>query len=214
MFWMGGDFSANRKRSLDAWQRLGFQPRVILEKDIYEMASRAEIDLHPGFRFLTAVHKSDYLRSQFMYRYGGLYSDIKPPPARIFSRSLKAVRREVSFAGYREVGFHGVPPACGDTVRRNWRKLAGNGHFYFQPGTEFAREWVARVNRALDLKIEALANDAHLKLERFPIRNGSTITSYPFRWAEIHGEIFQPLQAEFGYPAVLLLPRPVVKDYI
>lgn len=211
---MGGEFTANRQRSLDAWAAVGFQPRLISESDISEMATRGEINLHPGFKFLTAVHKSDYLRSQFMYRFGGLYSDIKPPPPRILSKTLGAIKRGASFAGYREVGYNGVPPACGDTVRKNWRKLAGNGHFYFQPGTDFAREWMIRVNRALDLKMEALANDAHLGLERFPTRNGSSVETYPFRWAEIHGEIFQPLQAEFGYPATLVLPPPVVKDYI
>jgi hypothetical protein len=214
MFWMGGEFSANRQRSLDGWKDLGFSPRLLLESDIFAMSRRGEIQLHHGFRFLTAVHKSDYLRSQFMYRFGGLYSDIKPPPPRIVSKTVRTIRRGVSFAGYQEVGFNGVPPACGDAVRKHWRKLAGNGHFFFQPGTDFAREWFSRVNSALDVKLERLENDSHIGLERFPIRNGSNVETYPFRWAEIHGEIFQPLQAEFGYPAELLLPRPVVKGYI
>lgn len=211
---MGGPFNANRQRSLREWQKLGFEARVLSESDVYAMDRRGELDLHPGFKFLTAVHKSDYLRSEFMFRYGGLYSDIKPPPRGIFAKTVRAVKRGVPFAGYREVSFSGVPPACTLDVRKNWRRLAGNCHFYFQPGTIFARHWNERVQLALDDKIEALQDDQHLGLERFPTRDGSTLETYPFRWAEIHGEIFQSLQAEFDYPAELLLPRPVLKDYL
>jgi hypothetical protein len=36
-----------------------------------------EYPLHPAFKYLSYVHKSDYLRSYFMHFYGGGYADIK-----------------------------------------------------------------------------------------------------------------------------------------
>ena len=34
--------------------------------------------LHPAYKYLSLVHRSDYLRAYFMHYHGGGYSDIKP----------------------------------------------------------------------------------------------------------------------------------------
>jgi mannosyltransferase OCH1-like enzyme len=33
--------------------------------------------IHEGFKYLSGIHKSDYLRAYFLYHYGGGYHDIK-----------------------------------------------------------------------------------------------------------------------------------------
>ena len=214
LFWFGGPLTQNREDSVRAWKKLNLDVRVLGEEDLERLEKTSLLHLPSAFRFLSANHKSDYLRSQFMWRYGGLYSDIKPPPKLIEAALWRLNSSETTFAGYREIGIHGVPKVCPPHVRKNWRRLAGNGHFYFRAGSKFAFQWMNRVEQIINEKSGLLQNPRHLNLGRYPVSESEKIDSYPLRWAELQGEVFHSLQAEWNYPARLCLPRPILKDYL
>jgi hypothetical protein len=166
---------------------------------------RPEDPLHSAYNFLSSTHRSDYLRSYFMFHYGGGYADIKSLAWhwRPYLEALESDSVEIDFYGSPEQSPMGV--AGGEYLRPHYRSLVSNGAFIFRPHTPFAREWKARVARVLDAHLDlvlkrpgtyhprAVVTGIH-SYGRLDFRRGPR--GYPLRWAEIQGEIFHPLQFE------------------
>ena len=177
----------------------------LIDRDSLERWVSTDRPLHPAYEFLSSTHRSDYLRSYFMYHFGGGYADIKPFRWnwRPFFDELERDSDDVDFFGSPEQSKESV--AGGTEVQVHWRSLVSNCAFVFKPQTKFAAEWRQRVHQALDGHLAALrlhpgtyhpravASGIHsygwLDLRRGP-------RGYPLRWAEIQGEIFHKLQIE------------------
>ncbi|MDO4764116.1 MAG: capsular polysaccharide synthesis protein [Flavobacteriaceae bacterium] len=78
-FWTGdNEITENRKRCLDEMkEKIGY-PIVLITKDNLANYILPEHPLHKAYDFLSAVHKSDYLRAYFMHHYGGGTAILKP----------------------------------------------------------------------------------------------------------------------------------------
>ena len=50
---------------------------IFINKDNLSSWILKNAPLHEAYKFLSAVHKADYLRCYFMHNYGGAYSDVK-----------------------------------------------------------------------------------------------------------------------------------------
>lgn len=211
---MGGAPSPRRLKAIEDWRSLGLNVKLVTEEDALQLAHDRQIELHPGFERLSAVHKSDYLRSQFMFKFGGLYTDVKPPPPGVtvaFQNFLSSGRQA---AGYAEKNRRDVPRYCSRWVRLNWRRLAGNGYFAFTPHTDFALNWMERVSRVMDKHLVGLQDFDLPHLGRGPVFSEQRWNGYPLRWAELQGEVFHQLQADFRFPVGLSFPYPIVHDYL
>lgn len=145
--------------------------------------------LHPAYPYLSYVHRSDYLRCYFMTLIGGGYSDIKAP-TNAWQEFFDRVNDDpqVWAIGYPEKLTRDVSPVGGRLERdlkRNYRRLLGNGAYIFRPGTPFALAWLKEVNRRLD---------AHLpRLRRNPGGIWGDVPGYPIPWTGILGDVFHPL---------------------
>lgn len=94
-----------------------------------------EYPLHKAFEFLSAVHKSDYLRSYLLYHYGGGYSDVKHFHYDMlpFFKQLEEGPADKYAVGYHEISP--IYPTCvempGETacaeLKRNYLKIMGAG---------------------------------------------------------------------------------------
>lgn len=214
LLWMGGEITATRQKSIDKWRRKATSVQLVDLSDVHDLADTAGFTIHPCFKYLSANHKSDYLRSHLMLTVGGLYSDVKSPP-RMIQRSLRKFLQSPSFfAGHPELDIGGISPQSPVYVRENWRLLAGNTHFAFKPGTDFAAEWVHRVELKMDEHGSSLANWGQINPGRGPVDNDSKFDDYPIRWSELQGELFHKLQFDFDFPATLSLPRPSSRAYL
>lgn len=70
--------SPQRRHCLDTMNNnIGVPIELVTWKDL-DKYILPEHPLHPAFRYLSCVHKADYLRCYFMHFYGGGYADIKP----------------------------------------------------------------------------------------------------------------------------------------
>lgn len=206
--------SPNRTRSLSLWRRRNLDLNFVDTETLNTMVHRGLVSLHPGFEYLSANHKSDYLRAQFMLNFGGLYTDLKPPPVGIsFSLRVAAARKSSSFFGYRELSPGGVSARSAPEVRENWERLAGNGMFAFRKGSDFAEIWADRVEEVMDRHLPQLLRGKE-NLGRGPTEGDPAFTNYPIRWAELQGELFHQLQHDTGYPANLILPHPRMNRYL
>ena len=76
-FWFGPEMSDNRKKCFESIiQNSKVGVRLVTKHNLQEY-NLADSPIHPAFQYLSATHKSDYLRCYFMYHYGGGYTDIK-----------------------------------------------------------------------------------------------------------------------------------------
>jgi len=202
-FWTGDELlSKNRLYGLNCIKLLSGCKVILVDKNNLCDYIIPQFPLHDQYKNLSSTHKSDYLRSYFMYHYGGGYADIKPYG---FNWNLYFDLLEKSdkqFIGYPEQSFYDI--AGEDNIRMQWKKLVGNGFYIFKPKTEFAKEWFDKTNDVLDYHRE--------NLERFPgtyhpraIKSGIHDPSYgevykskgyPLEWNEILGRVFHKLQTE------------------
>lgn len=178
LFWTGeNEPNANRTESIQNIRRLQGDLEVIL-------ITPANLDqwlipghpLHDAYRGLSLVHRSDYLRSYFMFHHGGGYSDIKAHSAQ-WSPVYDALDRQPDLAmmGYRELAAEFTASPAGEVgraARRNYYRVPGQCAFIFRRRSALAGQWHASVNRLLDAKLEAVVANP----------GGSGATRRAIRW--------------------------------
>lgn len=206
VFWTGTDrMSRARKGALKTLQqRSGLGVEVIGPHSLDQWV-RTDQPLHPAYEYLSSTHRSDYLRSYFMYNFGGAYSDVKPVnwDWRSYLDSLESDSQDIDFYGSPETSEGSI--AGDEALKKQWQYLVSNCAFIFRPGSEFAQEWNLRVNQVLDMHLGRLRDHPGTYHPR-AVASGIHAYSwkdwnraprgYPLRWAEIQGEIFHQLQSE------------------
>lgn len=213
--WFSAGMSNRRAASVGQWRKAFGDNFILITGDnVEDFFESNGMTLHPGFKLLTANHKSDYVRSFLMFHLGGVYTDIKPLPY-FFKPSLMRFWASGSYlGGYGERNQGGVSLYCSEETRQGWRNLLGNGHFVMRAGSDFAHEWNRRVLLTLDSYLDLLREFGRLDLPRGPIPGSPEFEGYPLRWAALQGEIFHEVQKDFGFPGFKCLPRPRMRSYL
>ena len=214
IFWTGTNpLTPNRNRCLDTMKNTGLDVVFI---DTTTLDRYIKEPLHPAYKYLATHHKSDYLRCYFMHFYGGGYSDIKE----INDSWLPAVQELESnedkwICGYPEVGEYGIPviddPINNIMVRKNWKKIIGNGAFICKPNTLLTREWYSNLIQLMDLNLEKLKK--HPAKNIFETEENRRTSQYPLRWAEVQGMMFHPLIYKYQTHVLNTLPTISLKNY-
>lgn len=193
IFWTGdNEITPNRLRGIKSLEACcDVEVKLITPQNLHEYIKDEE-PLPEAFRYLSAVHKADFLRCYFMNFYGGGYADIKTY-RKSWKKAFETLERSDAYAiGYREVGFDGVANVgitnvcLKQDLKNYWRLLIGNGAYIFRPQTAFTREWYQEVKKRLEQYTELLKE--HPATDPY----GSN-EDYPIPWANILGEIFHPL---------------------
>ncbi|WP_417688647.1 hypothetical protein [Roseibium sp.] len=199
---------------------------------------KSEAPLHPAYEFLSAVHRSDYLRPYFMHHYGGGYADIKAtttswrPAFDLLDRSPDAFG-----IGYSEKSAKGVAHIHRHTLdgdyffrgepankyanllryrylRLRWRSLIGMCAYVFKPGTEFTSNWLQTVEKRLDalfpLLKERPASDPRQSSDT-PLAEGTL--PYPVPWSFLCADVIHPLVYQYRGRVLQGLPTPSFKNY-
>ena len=219
-FWFGPRMSWRRRRALAYLRaRSGVGHILIQEKNLEEWTN-GKPPLHATFPFLSATHKSDYLRTYFMLNHGGGYADVKPISFRWDSYFDKLDASDREFFGYPEFGPSGVAGDVSDPEA--WKKLVGACYYIFKPHGSFARAWMQRVHEILDENHEALRQHPGTIHPRaasggvFQPKNEeerTLKTGYPLEWTEINGQIFHPLQVSMPRTYAQELPAVRWRGY-
>lgn len=199
-FWFGPNMGRNRSNCLRSiLKNCGVKVNVIGQHNVNDWVVPG-YPLHSHFRHLSATHKADYLRSYFMYHYGGGYTDIKKCNYdwNIYFDILDKSNAE--YMGYKErspddIAF--VPN------KHLYESMIGCCQFIFKPKSKLAEEWITTADEIL--------NSVSNKLEKSPatddfpqavygtiINNkGLIYEDYPLEWATICGSIFHKIQPKF-----------------
>lgn len=194
IFWTGdNEITPNRMAGIRSMEeKCGVPVKLITPKNLPDFIVE-EDPLPEAYQYLSYVHRADYLRSYFMYHYGGGYGDIKT----YFHSWIKAfdkldASKDAYVMGYPEVGFegaanHDMPEGhLKQDLHFHWRYLIGNGSYICRPYTRFTAEWHAEAKRRLEQYSEMLKH--HPAKDPF-----GKNTDYPIPWTGILGSIFHPL---------------------
>lgn len=225
---------ARRAESLDALRRgAGCEVVLVTAENLGDYI--APDQMHPAYPHLNLAHRSDYLRCWFMQRFGGGYSDIKPPGGDWSAAfDLVARRPDIWMAGYPEIGPGGIanlydcaqvlgrplPVQAGAWLRRkwiqaHWRGLIGICAFICRPDTPLTRAWWAGVNRRLDQLTPALRqHPARDPREKAGHVYDGVPSAYPVPWTHINGAILHPLMLKHRRHLAQAVPTPDFSDYL
>lgn len=193
IFWTGdNEITSNRMEGIKSLEKVcGVEVKLVTPKNLPEYI-KEEDPLPEAYQYLSYVHRADYLRSYFMYHYGGGYGDIKTYYKSWAPAFDRLERSDAYVMGYPEVGFWGA--ACQDIENENlkrdvfiyWRYLVGNGSYICRPHTRLTAEWHAEAKRRLISMTDELRN--HPAQDPF-----GKNSDYPIRWSWLLGAIFHPL---------------------
>jgi hypothetical protein len=171
--------------------------------------------IHPAYEYLSAVHRSDYLRAYFMCHYGGGYSDIKMATGS-WRPAFDLLNRyeNIWVVGYRELDEGCIAGIADKQLYKKmqsvyWR-MVGNGSYVCRKGSPLVKEWLEGVHKILDEKFE--------RLKAYPAPNPRARSDedarYVLKWTEICGNVFHPLVYKYIDHVAPILPMPDCQHYL
>tara|TARA_Y100000816_G_C26082046_1_gene570413 strand:+ start:25 stop:1497 length:1473 start_codon:yes stop_codon:yes gene_type:complete len=171
--------------------------------------------LHPAYKYLSNVHKSDYLRWYFMHYYGGGYSDIKHMNFSWVQYFEKLEKSDKLAIGYKEI--NGGIASSNPEVVKNYDKVFGMCLFIYKPNNNITKEWGVKLHNILDNKLELLKkNPSSFNRDHHnaKIPNTNKKSKYPLAWAEILGSILHNILYKYKNNILLDMPLVNTNNYI
>ena len=193
IFWTGdNDITPNRLEGIRSLETIsGIEVKLITPKNLPDYIKESD-PLPDAYQYLSCVHRADYLRTYFMYHYGGGYADIKTASESWVNAFERLEHSEAYAIGYPEVGFYGVANQDIQNINLKkdttfyWRYMIGNCAYICRPYTPFTAEWYSETRKRVINFTEQLR--MHPATDPFG-RN----SDYPIPWSYILGQVFHPL---------------------
>jgi len=193
-FWTGkNEMSDNRKNCVQSLIDNSGVPVKLITPENLDNYILEEHPLHDAFQFLSAVHKSDYLRCYFMHFYGGGYSDIKKCEnswLQAFELLNESNKWILGYCETRKIDLAVVEGNVGTDLGRHFLSVIGNCSYICRPQTSFTKEWYTELLVRMD--------NYQQKLALFPGNIWGDNDGYPIPWTNILGSIFHPLCLKYG----------------
>ena len=199
VFWTGeNEMSPVRKRCLSTLEERSGCKVIVIGPGNLEEYEVEDDPFHEGFSKLSLTHKSDYLRSYFMYYYGGAYSDIKP-----YSFDWKPLFSQLENSAKDFIGAHEKHEdhiASEDPViRQAYNELASVRLFIFKPKSPFGKLWKEATKVKMDAILEELRlhdGSYHPRATSAGAHGDSSVEGrgYPLTWNGLLGSLLHPLQ--------------------
>ena len=199
-FWFGPEMSKDRKYCFDSMvANSGVNLVLVTENNLQDFVTRP---LHKGFNYLSATHKSAYLRPYFMKHHGEGYTDIKYLDHSFAPYYDMLDNSDCDFIGYQEQVF-----GSWSKDHPNKEKLLGCGRYIFKKNTRFANIWYNKLCKYLDAVFDQLKQNPgtyHPRAVPGRIGGGGRETTsinynkygnYPLPWG-IPGQIFQEVMLD------------------
>ena len=183
--WTGiNPMSDNRRRGLDRRDDSTTESSCACDAADLDKHLISGHPLHPAYKHLSLVHRSDYLRCYLMHFRGGGYADVKTYH-HDWTESWQQLGDlpEAWALGYTEVSSEmcaQLPGTLGRDLRRHYRALIGNGAYLIRPDTPLTQLWYDEVLRRMDLYAARLA--------AAPGDERGTNPDYPIPWTGLLGE--------------------------
>lgn len=194
-FWTGPNrLTLNRERNLESIRELNPDIEVLLISP-QELSAWVLPDhpLHPSYKNLSFIHRSDYLSAYMLNFHGGGYADIKRATHGWRGAFDRMDDSDAWMAGYRVPVRLMTPnhpdPRLEKAMRRYSETRLGQCAYIARPQTPLTMEWWRAVNLALDA--------AATELEAHPGNPRGDNPGYPLMLNAILAQIVDPLQVKY-----------------
>lgn len=221
--WVGGQEMTEPRRAClqSIRENIGVPVTLITDDTLHEYVVKG-YPIHPGYTYLSAVTKGDYIRTYMMHHYGGGYTDIKHTQQSWLPYFEELANNEQKWVcGYKEVNEGGV--AClgpeehelQAELRARWKELVGNCAFVCKSHTPFTEQWIQNLHRVMDSLLPKLqASPAKHPRDALGHWIHGSYSTFPIRWAQIAGCIFHPLCLQYSDRLLNTLPEPKFTEYM
>ena len=194
VLWTGeNQMTANRARNFDRLREVIEVPVVLITPASLQEWLVPGHPLHPAYKYLSLVHRSDYLRAYLMHHHGGGYIDLKAPIGSWEAAFDRAQADPTAWVtAYGEVNAKAsarFPGPMGRDIALYWKQLVGPGAMIVRSHTPFTGEWLREVERRLGSLAGRLAENPG------DVRLGGS--GYPVSWIDLLGKVYQPLQLKY-----------------
>ena len=243
VFWTGtNQMNQNRLDGIESIKKItGVNVKLINVQNLNDYIL-PNYPLHPGYKYLSRVHKADYLRCYFMHHYGGGYADIKRQTGS-WKKFFDQINNDKNIWMIGLGGFNPPSKAFGiaypeeynqkqrDLLTKYHNKMVGVSFMICKPRTPFTTEWYNNMHKMLDKYLHKLKKHPAVysreakdhppskscKDERDPeikkLPCPTEPTKYPISWNRILGQIFYPLQIKYINHIKQGLPMPDWENY-
>ncbi|MDO4920011.1 hypothetical protein [Kocuria sp.] len=191
VLWVGDNpLTPRRRANLEVLrERIGLPVELVTPENLEAWVVPGH-PLHPAYKNLSLVHRSDYLRAYLMHHHGGGYSDLKAPLCSWEGAFARMHADEQAWlAGYPERVVQDVtrlPGALGEDLAWHYHRLVGMGAYLLRSHTPLTAEWLREVERRLDYYADQAAE--------FPGEQRGEVVGYPISWTRLLGGVLHPLQ--------------------
>ena len=205
-FWTDdNNLSNNRINALDNIKQISECNIIFITKETLDNYILPNYPLHEGYKYLSATHKADYLRTYFMNFYGGGYSDIKKTTGSWINSFNQLYNSDYWICGYKELEGGVAHPLLLD----KYNDLIGNGAYICKSNTPLTNEWYNEMillmdNKLLELKLNPATHSQDCK---------EINEKYPIEWNELLGRIFHKICYKYKDKLLNTLPAPIFTDY-
>jgi hypothetical protein len=227
-YWAGGAMNSARAKSFELLvANIGVPVCLITKENITDFVLEAN-PLHPAFKYLSAVHQSDYLRAYFLHHYGGGWHDIKATLMNFDRVWDYFTDQNIFLVGKPEI--KDCPARVFDQNGRwmpdFWQELVSAIAWVGKPNTPFSTDLLKNMEAHLELNFELLKEfpGIHPREKKIEVRNFiakffKTIDfrlkgknpNYPLQWT-FFGNFFHPLNYSYKNNILNILPVDDVKN--
>ena len=210
IFWTGNNkMNENRNKCYESIKKnIGVPVILITPKNLHKYILK-DYPPHPAYKYLSLIHKSDYLRTYFMHVHGGGYTDIKKTTVNWlpFFEKLES-KNDKWCSGYTEIA--GGTGSSDPYIQKNYKKFIGNCSYIFKPRTKLTEEWFNIVNKKLDEKFEQLKKNPGRLCDA---QQNCEHSKYPVYWIYFLGAHFHDVLKQYTDKCLHDLPIINTSNY-
>ena len=192
LLWTGGnEITEARKKNIDKIfeEQSGLEVVLVTPYNLHEYIVDG-YPLHKSYKYLSYIHRSDYLRAYLMHHHGGVYTDIKNVHGYLSQAvdSLNADDNLWVYGAHETAAWNVTPPPgpLGKDQKMYYTNVINQSLMICKPYSPFTYEWMGEVNRRMDYYASLL----HAESADQPFGLNE---EYPVQWNALLGQVFTPL---------------------
>jgi hypothetical protein len=213
-FWTEDNpFTPNRIFNLNEFPKItGMKNLLITTKNIHEFIV-PQHPLHKAYKYLSPIHKSDYLRPYFGYFHGGGYGDIK----KYFGNWEQSWKQLIESDDSILMNSHPnpdrgcIPVHLSDEIKNSFSSLPSVCIFLSKQYNPIMYDWLIGIEKILDEKYEELIKNPPREIFDHKDREhpDGIKSTYPIGWNELgasilHTAYFNRMKQNYPNPIGLL----------
>lgn len=226
-YWAGKEMKGNRLLSFNLLVENTGVPVFLVDDSNLHTLEIKEYPFHEGFKYLSAVHQSDYIRAYLLHHYGGGWNDIKATESAYTKVWDEFIHPDIYIVGRPEIKRGAARVFDGDKWMPDYyQNLIAVTSWVGRPYTPLSEKLMRKFNDFLEENIDelkkhparhprerALRGESFLSrtIEKVKNRFSGRQNNYPLQWT-LFGNLFHPVNLEYQDHVSMSLPKDKVKN--